>query len=63
MGDFFVYPENAVEVIEAVLVNTKKDESEEVLQQKIEKTVEAINAKLIGVTPEAIVRVLKQAMK
>lgn len=58
-----MYPEKTVEVIETVLINTKKDESEQALQQKIEKAIEAINAKLIGVTPEAIARVLKQAMK
>ena len=51
-GDFFAYPEEAIEVIERRLKNTVMEQ--ELLQQKISSVITQNNFEFIGLTAEGL---------
>ena len=62
-GDFFLHPEEAIGDIEKSLLGVKADQGESVIANIISEVVKAKRIELIGITPEAIARVVKGAMK
>ena len=62
LGDFFVHPEEGIELIEKVLVGIPVNESEEQISEEIKEVVQNEKIQLIGITPQAIASVLKKAM-
>jgi lipoate-protein ligase A len=62
LGDFFIYPENAIADIERSIAGISLDEGEGVFVKAIAKSVTDDDAELIGVTPEAIAKVIKSVV-
>ena len=62
-GDFFLHPEEAVEEIEKSLSGVKVNTEENLLTSIISNVVSTNKIELIGITPEAIARVIKGAMR
>ncbi len=63
LGDFFMYPDDALSDIEHSLVNMKASESEEKLAKAISKVADAQKVQMIGITPKEIAGTVKEAMK
>ena len=61
MGDFFVYPEETIELIENKLKNSIIDKN--ILLEKINSLVEKYNIEFIGLYPEAIVQCILMCVK
>lgn len=51
-GDFFIYPEEAIEIIEKQLINTKLNKK--ILKEKINKIIKENKIEFIGLNPEAL---------
>lgn len=62
-GDFFLHPEDVLEKIEKGLIGLKNDASLEIIISKIQEIVDANNAFLIGVSPQSLAFVIKEAMR
>ncbi len=62
-GDFFLHPEDALERIEKSMLGTRKDESMEAIASKIQQITEAHGAQMIGLSPESLALVIKEALK
>ena len=62
-GDFFLHPEDKLECIEQCLRNLPLTLSEEEFQKQIEKTVQQENILMVGITPDAIARLVKKAIQ
>lgn len=58
-GDFFVYPEESVEKLEAELVNLKL--RKDMLERKIGKFIKSNNVQLFGITIPALVEAIMGA--
>jgi lipoate-protein ligase A len=54
LGDFFIYPEEALGGIEALLVGTRIDTDTAMLSARIRRFVEKNNVTLVGLDPDAI---------
>ena len=63
LGDFFMYPDTALEGIESLLVGTQPQESEAAIAKRISTLVKLEGATMIGLTPEAIANVVKRAIE
>ena len=61
MGDFFVYPEETIELIENKLKDSIIDKN--ILLGKINSLVEKYNIEFIGLDPEAIVQGILMCVK
>ncbi len=61
-GDFFLHPEDKLELIERALANLPLMVQEEDLRRRIEFVVEAEGITMIGITPEAVARLVKQVV-
>lgn len=61
-GDFFLHPEDAIEDIERSLVGLRTDVDEKRIESIIAEVVEAKGIQMLGVTPEAMSKVVKKAM-
>ncbi len=62
-GDFFLHPEDVLDDIEKTMVGLKKDVSFETLFLKIDDIVKNNDARMIGISPESIAEVLREALK
>jgi lipoate-protein ligase A len=62
-GDFFLYPEEAIEKIEASMRGMDADLTDGDIAQRIKRVVEEHNIILFGVTEDAIAKVVKEAMR
>ncbi|HVC58031.1 MAG TPA: hypothetical protein VND15_00980 [Candidatus Acidoferrales bacterium] len=62
LGDFFVYPESAVQEIEAALKGIDAKAPEQSIAELVGKVVSRCNAEMIGVTAEAIAQTLRKAI-
>jgi len=60
-GDFFLHPEDKLELIENALSGLPLAIAEEDLRRRVEFVVEAEGIEMAGITPEAIARLVKQA--
>lgn len=63
LGDFFIYPESALGEIEECLVATGVEKGETEIANKINYVVTSCGIQLIGVTPDAIAKAIKMAVK
>ena len=63
LGDFFAYPESAIENIENALSGISKDSSEEEIVERIMQIVKRDNVEMIGITPESIAQTIKIVTK
>ncbi len=62
-GDFFMHPEDILDKIEKSILGTGKDESMEAIASKVQRTVDAHEAQMIGISPESLALVIKEALK
>ncbi len=62
LGDFFLYPEEALRKIEESLVGMGKGATEKELSERITAAASDSNAELIGVTPQAIAHAIRMAI-
>ncbi len=62
-GDFFLHPEDILEKIEKSVLGLEKDASIDVIASKIRGIVEAHDAQMIGISPESLAFVIKEALK
>lgn len=61
-GDFFLHPEDSIEDIEKSLVGVKSDADESLIASIISEVVDVKGIEMIGITPEAVAKVIKKAM-
>ena len=61
MGDFFAYPEEAIELMENKLVNTKIDEK--ILNEKISLLIKKNNIQFIGLDAEGLTTGILMCLK
>jgi lipoate-protein ligase A len=62
-GDFFLHPEEILEKIEKSLLGLKKNAGIETFASEIRKIMETHDAQMIGVSPESMAVVIKEALK
>ncbi len=62
-GDFFLHPEDILEKIEKSMLGAEKDAGMEAIASKIQKTMDAQGAQMIGISPESLALVIKEALK
>ncbi|NJD52030.1 MAG: hypothetical protein FIB07_04100 [Candidatus Methanoperedens sp.] len=62
-GDFFLHPEEVLDDIEKSMVGLKKNVSSDAMVIKIRNIVRDYNTQMIGISPESIAEVLKEALK
>jgi len=62
-GDFFLHPEEALDVIEKSMLGLKKDTSFDSLVLTINDTVNSHDAQMIGLSPESLASLIKEALK
>ena len=60
-GDFFMHPEQAIQVLEKQLHNSELDEAK--LQEKISSIVEENSVQLFGFKPEDLAKAIMMAVK
>lgn len=61
-GDFFLHPEDSIEDIEKSLIGVKSNADENIIASIISEVVDVKSIEMIGVTPEAMAKVVKKAM-
>ncbi len=61
-GDFFLHPEDKLELIEKALIGLPLTLSEEDLQRRIKAVVDAECIEMVGIAPDVIARLIKQAV-
>ncbi len=62
-GDFFLHPEDVLEMMEKSILGLGKDASLEAIASRINEIVEANDAQMIGVSPESLALVIREALK
>jgi len=62
-GDFFMYPESALQDIEKSLVGTKVERTEQEIAEQISKKIEGIGVTMIGIGVEDIAKIVKMAVE
>ena len=62
-GDFFLHPEEILEKIEESMLGLKKDAGIEAIESKIKRITEIHDAQMIGISPESLALVIKEALK
>ncbi len=62
-GDFFLHPEEILEKIEESMLGLKKDAGIEAIESKIQRITETHDAQMIGISPESLALVIKEALK
>jgi lipoate-protein ligase A len=63
VGDFFIFPEDALPKIEGALVGMRADEDANVFSKNISDVAAHNGIELIGITPDAIAQAMKMAIK
>ena len=63
IGDFFMHPEEALGRIEDCLIGMRSDESESAMVEAIKKEAEDAGVEMIGISPEAIAKIIKMAIR
>ena len=63
LGDFFVYPEEALGTIEKSLAGIDVKSSEEEIARSVQSVVDRNGITLVGVTPESIAQAVRMAVK
>jgi lipoate---protein ligase len=63
LGDFFIYPEEALFKVENSLKGRNSDISEKEIEEIIEKIVLDEHAEMVGITPQSVAHVIRMAIK
>lgn len=62
LGDFFIHPEESLQLIENSFLETPADEDREKIIERINNIVEENQIEFVGITSETITDVVKKAM-
>jgi hypothetical protein len=62
-GDFFLHPEDVLDDIEESMLDLKRDVSFDTLVLKIHDIIKNYDAQMIGISPESLASVIKEALK
>ncbi len=62
LGDFFIYPEEAISLIEKSLLGMRVSSSKDELAERVRKAASENGIEMIGVTPEGIATAVYTAM-
>lgn len=62
-GDFFLHPEEVLDEIEKIIPGLRKDVSLDTLVLKIHKIVRTSDAQMVGISPESLALVIREALK
>ncbi len=62
-GDFFLHPEDILEKIEKSILGLGKDTSTEAIASRIHEITGANDAQMIGVSPESLAQVIREALE
>lgn len=62
-GDFFLHPEDILDEIEKSFIGLEKTVSEEAIASNINRIIAAEDIQMIGISPESIARLVKEALK
>ncbi len=62
-GDFLLHPEDVLDEIEKSLSGLEKEVSVEAIASKIHAIMAAHDARMIGISPESLAEVVKEALK
>ncbi|MDE1852043.1 MAG: biotin--protein ligase [Candidatus Micrarchaeota archaeon] len=62
LGDFFIHPEESLSEIEQALIGLSPGEEEDTIAEKIRAVIASKGIEMIGVTPEAIAKVVRMAI-
>ncbi len=62
-GDFFLHPEETLEKIEQSMIGWRKDATVESMAQNIRRIAQTHDAVMIGISPESLALVIKEAIK
>ncbi|SNQ62802.1 lipoate protein ligase C-terminal domain-containing protein [Candidatus Methanoperedens nitratireducens] len=62
-GDFFLHPEDILEKIEKSILGLRKDTGTEAIASRIHEITGANDAQMIGVSPESLALVIREALK
>ncbi len=63
VGDFFIFPEDALPKIETSVVGMYVNEDAGTFSEKIHNVAKCNNIEFIGITPDAIAQTIKMAIK
>ena len=62
-GDFFLHPEEVLYDIEKSMLDLKRDVSFDTLVLKIHNIIKIYDAQMIGISPESLALVIREALK
>ena len=62
-GDFFLHPEDVLETIEKSILGLRKNAGTEEIASRILEIAEASDAQMIGISPESLAQVIREALK
>jgi lipoate---protein ligase len=62
LGDFFLYPEEALYKIEGALKGTRSSASEKEIEEIISKVVLDEHAEMVGISPQSVAHVIRMAI-
>jgi lipoate-protein ligase A len=63
LGDFFVFPEDALPEIERILVGTSIKADADEISTKIRDAAKSKGIELVGITPDSIAQTVKAAVE
>ncbi|MDE1846005.1 MAG: hypothetical protein KGH53_01870 [Candidatus Micrarchaeota archaeon] len=63
LGDFFLYPESSLQLIESALVGMESSSTMEELSSKVAQVVAKNEIEMIGITPDSIAQTILMAVK
>jgi lipoate-protein ligase A len=61
-GDFFLLPEDALQTIEKSMLGMEKETGIETIISKIRSVAEIYNVQMIGISPESLAQVIREAL-
>ncbi len=62
-GDFFLHPEDTLEEIEKSIVGMEKDADVKTIVSNIQKAIAAKDVQMIGISPDSIARLIREALE
>lgn len=62
-GDFFIHPEDILDEIEKSIIGLERSASIETITSNINSRIADMDVQMIGISPESIARLVKEALK
>ncbi len=62
-GDFFLHPEDVLEMIERSVLGLRKDAGTEEIASRIHERAKANDAQMMGISPESLALVIREALR